>query len=267
MALAIEQDTIPRREGGRRARGYRRASAPLISIVTVVFRDRDELEQILRNVFTFDTGNFELVVIDGGSNDGTRELLEQWDDKIDYWLSEPDAGIYDAMNKAAQAAQGEYLLHLNAGDRLLALPVEELAQARADKIDVAAFRVSLDGRHIFYPSARTLLRFRNTLHHQGTFYRREIFPGYDLQYKVLADFDVNQKLVRQGVRARTYRKVVASHASGGISASSQAEVEHFRIIRKNHGAAHVALAWIVFKERGRVRGLVERVKRMLRRDR
>lgn len=262
MALAIEQDTVPRREGGRRTRGYTRENAPLVSIVTVVFRDRDELEQILQNVFTFDRGDSELVVIDGGSKDGTLELLQQWDEKIDYWLSEPDAGVYDAMNKGVKAAQGEYLLHLNAGDRLLALPTEELAKARAGQIDVAAFRVSMDGRRDFYPSARTLLRFRNTLHHQGTFYRRQIFPEYDLQYKLLADFDVNQRLVLQGARTKIYKKVIASHASGGMSGSRLAEAEQFHIIRKNYGRLYVALGWIVARERGRVRGLIERVKRV-----
>jgi glycosyltransferase involved in cell wall biosynthesis len=263
MALAIERDRMQRREGGRRVREGPRSPAPLVSILTVVFRDRDELERILQNLFGFDTEDFEVVVVDGGSDDGTLELLRQWDDRIDYWWSGPDAGIYDAMNKAVKAARGEYLLHLNAGDRLLALPVEQLAQAQREGIDIAAFRISTDGLRDFYPNT-WLLKLKNTLHHQGTFYRRQIFPEYDLQYKVLADFDVNQRLALRGAKTKIYKTVVATHASGGISASSRADREMFHIVRKNHGRLHVALAWMVWKERGRIGGLLERARRMMR---
>lgn len=86
----MQQDTIQRLEGGRRKRGDVRAKQPLVSIITVVFRDKEELKNILNNVFEFDTSEFELIVIDGGSRDGTVELLRQWDEKIDYWLSEPE---------------------------------------------------------------------------------------------------------------------------------------------------------------------------------
>lgn len=86
----MQQGPIQRFEGGRRTRGEALDRKPLVSIITVVFRDKDELENILNNVFGFDTNEFELVVIDGGSNDGTVELLQQWEQKIDYWLSEPD---------------------------------------------------------------------------------------------------------------------------------------------------------------------------------
>lgn len=238
----MHQETNQRVEGGRRSRGEALDRKPLISIVTVVFRDKEELESILNNVFGFDTSDFELIVIDGGSNDGTVELLQQWNEKIDYWLSEPDSGIYDAMNKGIEAAHGEYILHLNAGDRLIYLPVQELKDACMEQIDVAAFRVSDDGKREFHPSCGFLLRFRNTLHHQGTFYRRETFPQYDLQYKVLADFDVNQRLAMRGVKIKIFDRVVALHTSGGISSTRKGNSEHFSIIRKYHGWKYWVLA-------------------------
>ncbi len=88
----------------------------MVSIVVVLYRDREECIRLLDNILTFDPLHFELVVIDGSSDDGTVEVLQERDDKIDYWLSEPDSGIYDAMNKGIAAAHGEYVLHLNAGD-------------------------------------------------------------------------------------------------------------------------------------------------------
>lgn len=243
----MQKDAIQRVEGGRRFRGDVRNKKPLISIITVVFQDKGELKNILNNVFEFDTSEFELIVIDGGSRDGTVELLRQWDEKIDYWLSEQDAGIYDAMNKGISAARGEYILHLNAGDRLIYLPVQELKSAFMEQIDVAAFRVSIHGEREFIPSSGRLLRFRNTLHHQGTFYRSGISPQYDLRYKVLADFDLNQRLALRGAKIKSFANIVALHAAGGISGSRLAHSENLRIASKNHGWAYWVGAWVLSK--------------------
>jgi glycosyltransferase involved in cell wall biosynthesis len=264
VGIEMLQDTIPRLEGGRRTHGDVRRSPPLVSIITVVFRDKDELERILKNVFTFDSADFEMIVIDGGSNDGTVELLQQWDRKVDYWLSEPDSGIYDAMNKGAKAATGTYLLHLNAGDRLKHLPVQDLSRAYREEIQVASFRVSLDDGKEFRPSSGPLLRFQNTLHHQGTFYRRDTFPTYNVQFKALADFDVNQRLALRHARMRIFDDVVASHAAGGISHSPVADSEHLPIVFKNYGWIHVALAWLLSEKRGNAIGLISRLKRIVR---
>ena len=79
--------------------GELRAEPSLVSIVVVLFRDRQECIRLLQNISSFDPREIELIVIDGGSDDGTVEVLQKWDDKIDYWLSEPDSGIYDAMEQ------------------------------------------------------------------------------------------------------------------------------------------------------------------------
>ncbi|MGC1781920.1 MAG: glycosyltransferase [Acidobacteriaceae bacterium] len=258
----MQPDSTISREGGRRIRGDVRAKPPLVSIVTVVFRDKDELEEILKNLSTFDPADFELIVIDGGSKDGTVELLQQWDHKVDYWLSEPDSGIYDAMNKGAKAATGTYLLHLNAGDRLKHLPVQDLSNAYMEEIEVASFRVSLDDGLEFRPSSGLLLRFQNTLHHQGTFYRRDTFPSYNTQFKALADFDVNQRLAVRHARMKMFDHVVATHASGGMSHSPVADSEHLPIVLKNYDWIHVALAWLLSPKRGNAIGLISRLKRI-----
>lgn len=256
----MQDGLIQRHEGGRRIRGDARANPPLVSIVTVVFRDKDELERILRNVFTFDTSQFELIVVDGGSNDGTVELLQQWNEKVDYWLSEADSGIYDAMNKGIAVARGEYVFHLNAGDRLLYLPVEEMAAARDGKVDIAAFRVLDDGIKEFQPSFGFGLKYRNSLHHQGTFYRREIFPRYDLRFKALADFDVNQRLSRISATVKIFGKVVASHDFGGVSHSKAAISEHFLVIRKNYGRLNMSAAWLLMQVDKALSAVVRRLR-------
>ncbi len=137
-----------RLEGGRRIRGDLRAARPLVSIIMVLFRDREECVRLLNNIFTFDPCEFELLVFDGGSDDGTADVLREWDDKIDYWLSEPDSGIYDAMNKGVAAATGEYVFHLNAGDTLKSIPSETLAACLKDQVDVASLPSSRTGEDV-----------------------------------------------------------------------------------------------------------------------
>lgn len=191
-------------------------------------------------------------MIDGGSQDGTAELLSSYGSKIDYWVSEPDAGIYDAMNKGITAAQGVFIFHLNAGDRLLHIPTKELTAANATSADAAAFRVIIPGRREFIPSYSILLRFNNTLHHQGTFFRRTSLPAYDTNYKVFADFDVNQKLARRRAAIDIFDRTVASHAADGISdiPTKTTISEFFQVIAKNYGILHVPVAWILCKWRG-----------------
>ncbi len=227
----------------------------LVSIIIVVFQDRDELQRVLESVLPKKSSVVEIIVIDGYSHDGTVELLRRYESKIDYWVSEPDQGLYDAMNKGIASARGRYFYHINAGDRLLYLPISELLAADADEIDIASFSVSVDGCQCFHPSAGWRLRINNTLHHQGTFYRRAKFPGYDLKYKVFADFDANQRLTLQGSRVRLSDKVVASHSTHGVSHQRRISNEIFRVVASNYGMAYVPLSWLDCKWDGLKRRL------------
>ena len=91
---------------------------PLISVITINFNERVGLERTFESVFNQTFQDFEYIVIDGGSNDGSKELIEENTEKISYWISEPDKGIYNAMNKGISVAKGDYLLFLNSGDIL-----------------------------------------------------------------------------------------------------------------------------------------------------
>lgn len=242
---------ISRVEDHRR-RELRSAVKPLVSIITVVFHAREDLPDLIESVARLKKDNVEFIVIDGGSEDGTCELLSRYDSVIDYWASEPDKGIYDAMNKGIAVAQGTFLFHLNAGDRLLHIPFRELEAAASNSTDVVAFRVSVDGKQEFRPGRGVALRVKNTLHHQGTFYKREGFPFYDVDYRVFADFDANQRLARSGARIEIFDQVVASHQGGGLSdARTKANVcEFFQVIKRNYGWTHLPPAWLICKWRG-----------------
>jgi glycosyltransferase involved in cell wall biosynthesis len=231
-------------EGGRRLRNGPRPLPPLVSIVTVVFRALQELPPLLESIVALSADDIEVIVIDGGSDDGTLDVLRRFENSIDYWVSEPDKGIYDAMNKGVAAATGEYILHLNAGDRLRYIPRQELQSCRADKIDLAAFSVDMEGFGIHRPRrSQFMSRFSMTCHHQGTFYRREGHLGYDTQFRVHADFDLNQRMLLAGKSVRCCDVVVSKMGDGGLSAKCSYR-DGYRIIGKNFGFLYVCIAFL-----------------------
>ena len=106
-------------EGGLRMQGYLKKAyehKPLISIVTVVLNDAKHLEQAIKSVLGQTYDNIEYLIIDGGSTDGTLDIIRKHEKAIDYWVSEPDSGIYDAMNKGVSLATGDLIALLNSDD-------------------------------------------------------------------------------------------------------------------------------------------------------
>jgi hypothetical protein len=106
-------------EGELRKKGINRIGTsikPLISVITIVFNGEEKLEQTIQSVINQKCDNFEYIIIDGGSTDRTLEIINKYDDKINYWISEEDKGIYDAMNKGIAAANGKWLNFMNCGD-------------------------------------------------------------------------------------------------------------------------------------------------------
>lgn len=236
--------TTNRNEGGRRRRAARRTTPPLVSIISVVFRARQELPSLLESIAALRDDHTEVIVIDGGSDDGSIDILRQFDDAIDYWISEPDRGIYDAMNKGVAAATGKFVLHLNAGDRLRCIPRQELERSLADNIDVACFAVEMEGFGIHRPRTGFLLRFANPWHHQGTFYRRAGHLGYDTKYRIYGDFDLNQRMVKAGKSVRLSNTVVAEQISVGVSGNRATYHEQYDVVKQNFGTPYVWLAHV-----------------------
>lgn len=223
------------------------SSSPTISIVTVVMNDVEEIEEVLQNLVGFLCEDVELVVVDGGSTDGTLEILARYQKSFAAFLSEPDDGIYDAMNKAIQLCSGRFVLHICNGDRLLSLPLRELQVLPGD-VACASYPVSLsDGRH-FKPSKGLKLSYRNTLHHQGTFYSRQFLEPYDLTYPTYADYDLNIRLKKTGLKIVLGTRTVAFHDQGGFS-SKNGGADEFEAIVKSHGGVFwllMAKAYSVF---------------------
>ena len=179
--------------GGRTARV---SPAPIVSVVIVTFRDKEELNRLLDNLAPFRADRrVEVVVVDGGSDDGTIDLLNQRHGDIDYWVSEPDEGIYDAMNKGVALAEGATLS--------TSMPATHCLPYRgniSDTPDGPAW-VSCQVREeigIFQPRLNWLSHFTNTNHHQGLFYRRDLHLGYKTDYAVCGDLEHHLRLLRSG---------------------------------------------------------------------
>ncbi len=173
-------------------------TAPVLSIITVCFHARDQVLATLNNVLTQTWKDYEYLVIDGGSDDGTVELLESLNLAFSEkgvafrYRSEPDRGIYDAMNKGVRMAAGEWLLFLNAGD-LLADP-QVLARTFENPPDGQILYGDTiciyQGKQKLYPALPlSHLSYEMAFCHQSAFIRRELLLGqpYDVSYQVCAD--------------------------------------------------------------------------------
>ena len=148
-------------------------------------------EALIAKVKNATADDYEYIIVDGGSIDGTVEIIEKHLNNIDIFISEADKGIYDAMNKGIRVSSGEFVVFINCGDRLLKLPFKELSQNRDSSIN--CFPVYLSNMIKFYPENNWKLKIRNRLPHQGCYYKNSKELIYDLSYKVYSDFDLNQK--------------------------------------------------------------------------
>ena len=132
---------MPRLDGGARTRGRLAEGTferPLVSVITVVFNGARHLEETITAVASQTYPNLEHIVIDGGSTDGTIDILRRYDDKLGYWMSEPDAGLYDAMNKGVALVEDpdSYILFANADDSLYSPDAIERAIALGTGADL-----------------------------------------------------------------------------------------------------------------------------------
>ena len=212
---------------------YGPEAKPLITVVTVVRNGAAQLEETLRSVFAQGYSNLAYIIIDGGSTDGTLEIIRRYADRLTFWVSEPDRGIYDAMNKGWAVARDEgYLLFLGAGDRLLSLPKD---MERFGHNEVVYGVVELGNRQ-FRPESGVGLRCNNTLHHKALLVTKSLHPEppFDTRFRLYADLDFNQRLLKQGVHF-VFSEELRGYALPGGASSSKAHRETLAIVAKNFG--------------------------------
>jgi glycosyltransferase involved in cell wall biosynthesis len=230
----------------------------LISIITVVYNGIENIEDTIQSVIKQLTSDTEYIIIDGGSTDGTIDIIKNYSSEINYWISEKDKGIYDAMNKGIAQASGLYVYFINSGDKLLSLPQQLFNTERHDNLICFPIETSDNKKRI--PSTGTKLYVCNTLPHQGCFYKNDEHLRYDIKYKVFADFDLNQKYKKKGLRITIENSpIVAYHSLDGISNSGSSSSEIFQVVKDNFGISVMYLSYIYF----RLRGLSYRLKSII----
>lgn len=206
-------------------------SSPLVSIITVVRNDAGRLLRTISGVSQHKGTRTEYVVVDGSSSDDTLQLIQSRPDVIDRFISEPDQGIYDAMNKGIALSQGKYLLFLNAGDELL-VDVEALVASMPDSPVLVYGRANMIGpdgtlRYVKGKKLKGIHRFLKgmPLCHQAILYRRDCMPNYDLRFKVMSDRVLTYQIVKKHGLSQTrfVNSLFINYFEGGFSSSFSEE--------------------------------------------
>ncbi|WP_294957653.1 glycosyltransferase family 2 protein [Sulfurovum sp.] len=214
-------------EGGLRTKGYFKKSyenKPLITVVTVVFNGEKYLEKTIQSIINQDYDNVEYVIIDGGSTDNTIEIIKRYENQIDYWVSEPDGGIYDAMNKGITLATGEWINFMNTGDLFNNFKIVKLffsgnlnnySVLYGDTINMYGDnKCVLDRVHPIETMYKKL-----PFSHQSTFVRRPLLKRYSFNtdYKICADYDFFYRLYIEKYKFKYLDNIIAHFDMDGVS--------------------------------------------------
>jgi hypothetical protein len=185
--LSLPFHPLRKGEGGLRTKGYfkhpENNGKHLISVITVVFDNVTLLEQTMQSVINQSSDRIEYIVIDGGSTDGTLELIRHYDEQIDYWVSESDEGLYYAMNKALTLAVGRWVYFINSDDLIYGILPSILGNAVSyDAICYATINI---GKYYNWKRPNYTSKSINDYSHQSVIYKNKYL--FDTSYRYIAD--------------------------------------------------------------------------------
>lgn len=209
-----------------------------LSIITVTFNCVGSIRPTLESVARLNNKRCEHIVIDGGSSDGTVEVINQYKSGLVYFVSEPDNGIFDAMNKGVSRANGEYILFLNSGDIVdKTFSIDEIHLPGNNAIVYFSYKIKGDER-IYEPGIHH--PFGLPTSHQATLIHKNIFNSYkfDTKYKVASDFNQHMLIRKNPAIAHIYyNNVLSVVLPGGFSSENTDQMlrEYSEIIKKNCG--------------------------------
>lgn len=205
-----------------------------LSLITINYNNLNGLEKTLKSVFSQKFLDYEYIIVDGGSNDGSRELIEKYKSRFAYSVSEKDAGIFNAMNKGILKSTGEYLLFLNSGDYLVSEDVlgEVFLTDNDADIICGKCRISDKGKIVGYFSPPVIHTFqtyyKTTIAHQATFIKRELFLNYGLyneKLSIKADWEFwIRTIIKNNSIVKNVNVIVSDYNLEGISSSEDNEL-------------------------------------------
>lgn len=200
-----------------------------LSIITINYNNLKGLKKTIDSVISQTFSDFEWIVIDGGSTDGSCELIEQHQDHFAYWCCEPDKGVYNAMNKGLSHAQGDYVQFLNSGDWLYEDSTLKKVLSQIDSEydiyygNMVQVNDSGELNPITYPDELGFFFFPyNNICHQATFYRRSLFDNnpYDETFSIVSDWAMNIKLSLEGCTYKHLNQNVVYYDNCGRSSET-----------------------------------------------
>lgn len=228
----MPDSNLNRTEGGLRTVGVQKKSTadlPLVSIITVVLNGDQHLGQSIQSVLDQTYTNIELIIVDGGSSDHTLEIIRRYEERVDYWSSEPDAGIYDAMNKGIRLAEGELIGLLNADDfyepsavaavvaQYLVHPVPQILYGNSYILrEDLGLKFSFCGNLKYWQGM--------CFSHQAMFVHRDMYTSvgpYDSSLRIAGDYNFVVRAIRSGVRFAQVHAFLVNYRDSGLSSQSQ----------------------------------------------
>jgi glycosyltransferase involved in cell wall biosynthesis len=221
---------------------------PLISIITVVYNSGDLIERTLQSVFNQDFGSYEHVIVDGKSNDETLDIISKYKNRVGTLISEPDEGLYDAMNKGIDASKGKYVYFLNAGDVFNTNHVlNEVASLMDEDPDIVygdTLLMDENGEAKMFRRLRPpkQLSWQKLKHgmlvcHQAFFVKKDIAGYYDLNYQYSADYDWMIRCLKKSRAIQNSHLIIAKFLIGGLTKSKRKRAlkERFLIMANHYG--------------------------------
>ncbi len=191
-----------------------------ISIISPIFNCANNIEKSIQSVLNQTYKNIEYIIIDGGSTDGTTEIIKKYETYIAYWCSEKDTGIYDAMNKGISKSSGDWLYFLGSDDYLINSQVlYNISNYFNTEFKVVFGDVILPNKTVIKSkfSLNTLLN--NTICHQGAFYSKELFINwrYNIKFKIMGDYELNLIIYLKKLKVKRVNMIIAFYSTNGIS--------------------------------------------------
>lgn len=245
---------------------------PLISIVIAVFNGAQTLGRALHSVLSQDQAHLlELIVVDGGSTDGTVDIIREFEADIAYWVSEPDHGIYDAWNKALRVVRGQWICFIGADDELVPGAVKTYADVIARyperKLQYISARVQVtsegkDVRVIGKPWSWPLFQKYMTVAHVGSLHHVSLYETYgiyDTGYRICGDYELLLR-PRENLRTLFIDRITAKMAAGGVSLKSIAatlnETRRAKVVTGGRSPFTSALERVWAEVKARARSLI-----------
>ncbi len=214
-----------------------------VSIIMPAFNAAQTIDAAIKSVIEQTYNNIEYIIIDGGSSDGSVDVIRKYEKKIYYWISEPDDGIYHAMNKGINLSKGDWIFFIGADDKLYnSDTIKTIFDDCYDGISLIYGNILYQNREMHFEKMQIYisqynysLLLKNSLHHQAVFYRRSLFRNfrYNQTFIVCADYELNLKSFVEKVPAQKINQIVSVCGNNGVSKELSFQGYKEQIIIKN----------------------------------